>query len=169
MENRVRNIATGIILFLFTFNLIGQTKKLESNDLPQLIKSDTIIVDVEVWVQTPNSEIKQRHKIKVLEKRNEHIKNLIHKKESYESVMDTLIVEIRQLEVENDSLQLMIVEQGKSISSDLMKKYSVNLKRLEESRNQYFILREKFMKVRRALRLLACGNAAIIVLLVIFL
>ena len=170
MGRRIQEVAIGVVLiFSLGLSYSQETKVLLSKDLPQLVSSDTVVIRVEVWVQTPNSEIRQRHKIKILEKRNEHIKKLIKKKEDYESVIDTIINDMSVLERENDSLQKIITAQGESVSIDVRNRLLDNNKRLTESKERYFALQNKMLRVRKALRISFLVNAgALLLLLILF-
>ena len=160
----MRLLILSLALLVYT-NSFSQ-KELKHNELPLLVKEDTIIIDKEVWIQSVESEINQRHRENVLNKKLGKMKDILRKKKGYEIEVQNLIVKMHSLEVERDSLLNIISANRHEVNSELeleLKNLDVQLKK---TKKQYFLLREKYRKVWRTMFFSVATNVILIVIIV---
>lgn len=117
------------------------------HDLPTLISNDTIVINDEVWIESVESEKHQRHKIVVLKRKLDKVRNILKKKQGYEIEIGLLIDKTVSLENERDSL-LLVIRKDIGVVNESVKKRLVRVsEQLDIVKTQYFILKDKKRKV----------------------
>lgn len=156
-------------LFLIVSTTYSQERTLDANNLPEVVKDETVKIQGEVWVEPVEAEIKQRAKINFYKKKIEKIHNVLKDKENIKHNMDSLMTVIDSLSLVRDSLTKRMESSSKNIVSDCQQKLNVLNTRFENARNQYFTVRKKLFATRRKLFLasLVCVGEAVLIIAII--
>lgn len=161
-----------LVIFILTLKILvlasAQTIINEDN-IPTLLKNDTIIIKGEIWVQSVDSEISQRGKIVFYKRKLDRLHHIMHKKQGFESEIDSLVLLTDSLLVVSDSLATELLFALEKESGKIVSKLVTVSARLERTREQYFIVRDK-LKTSRNRKLLLIGviivEGVIVVLLI---
>lgn len=112
-----------IFILLICFWLVmglscfSQVVELDKNNTPLISHGDSLFTMQEMWVQSFESELKQRQSELSTERKNKKLKKLLHtKKTEVLQTIDTLVIEIEQLTAERDSLQQVITKGLQTVS-----------------------------------------------------
>lgn len=127
----------------------AQNRVLDNNNLPEVIKNETVTVKAEAWVEPVDSEIEQRAKINFLEKKIKKIHTTLSDKHNYKHNLDSLFLVIDNITIERDSLNEVIKSGSEEIVKDCSNKSSYLTSQLNSVRNQYFSIRKKHQKLKR--------------------
>ena len=143
----IKRLAIFIYLLISLVNSITQILINEDN-LPVLIKNDTVIVQDEVWIESVDSEIKQRGDILHLNRKLERLHNIMHKKKGYEGEIDSLGLINDSLLIVTDSLNTELLFALEVESGKIVDKLVGVTAMLKSTRTQYFVVRDKLKKSR---------------------
>ena len=138
-----------LLILITCTGLYSQDRILDINNLPEVVKNETVTIKDEVWIEPINSEIKQRHKINVLEKRIDKIHSILKDKENIKHNLDSLLFVINDLSIERDSLNGVLKKGVVSVASDCTNKVAFLNDQLKSVRNQYFSIRKKHQKLKK--------------------
>lgn len=127
-------------------NISYSQRVLNDRDLPILLKEDTIVVKDYVWIQTEDSEVKQRAELLRKENKLVRLRKILTDKKALSEGSDTLIFRLNEV---RDSLEYL-----KSIHESLTKEIQeVNVAKirvLENIANNYkVLLHEADNKIRK--------------------
>ena len=138
------------LLILFTCaSLYSQDRVLDINNLPEVVKDESVTIKVEVWIEPIDSEIKQRHEINLLKKRIDKIHSILKDKENVKHNLDSLLFVINDLSNERDSLNNALKSGVVNVASDCTNRVAFLNDQLKNVRNQYFSIRKKHQKLKR--------------------
>lgn len=146
----------------------------DKNDTPTIIEDEAVYLKGEMWVETVEDEIKQRHKIDVLTKNLGIAKRKLHKiniilkkKRRNELKMDSLIYEISNISRERDSL-LTIVDQEIGLNRKKLLSKIYNLEsRLDFVYGKYVTASQEKKILRKKLFLSIAGNVILVAVLIV--
>jgi hypothetical protein len=147
---------------------------IDKHDTPTIIEDESVYLKGEIWVETVEDEIKQRHKINVLTKnlgiarrKLDKINTLLKKKRRNELATDSLIYQISSISRERDSL-LAIVETEIGLAR---KKLLAEIHKLEGRIDfvygKYIESANEKRKIKRHLFLSIAGNVILVAILVV--
>lgn len=119
---------------------------INENNLPTLIKNDTIIVEGEIWIESVDSEVRQRGDILHLNRKLDRLHKIMHKKKGYEGEIDSLGLINDSLLLACDSLNTELSLALEVESGKIVEKLVTVAAQLKSTRGQYFIIREKLKK-----------------------
>ena len=156
-----------LILIMFACSTCYSQVLLSHHNLPILIEKDTVIVNDEVWIESVESEKNQRHKIVVLKRKLDKVRGILKKKEGYEIEIGVLIEKTISLEVERDSLLLIIYNNINATNLEVKQRVVYLSKQLDIVKSQYFVLKEKKRKVWWVATGSIATNALLLVVIII--
>lgn len=142
-----------IRFLVFLYMLISLVKIsaqsiLNEKNIPTLIKNDTIIIEGEVWIESVDSEVRQRGKILHYKRKLDRLHHIMERKKGFESEIDSLLLITDSLLVVSDSLNAELLLALENESGKLVEKLVTVTARLESTREQYFIVRDKLKRSR---------------------
>ena len=157
------------LILITCTGLYSQDRILDINNLPEVVKNETVTIKGEVWIEPIKSEIKQRHKINVLEKRIGKIHSILKDKENIKHNLDSLIFVIDDISNERDSLNSVLKTSVIKVASDCTNRVAFLNDQLKSVRNQYFSIRKKHQKLKKKTALIigVCIVEGLFVLLLI--
>lgn len=138
-----------LLILITCTGLYSQDRILDINNLPEVVKNETVTIKGEVWIEPIKSEIKQRHKINVLEKRISKIHSILKDKENIKHNLDSLLFVIEDISKERDSLNVVLKTGVVKVASDCTNKVAFLNDQLKSVRNQYFGIRKKHQKLKK--------------------
>ena len=168
-----------LILILLLFRTIcsysqGVKDTIDKSQVPTIIENEEVYIKGEMWLETVEDEIKQRHKIDVLNKnlgiakrKLNKINVILKKKRRNELKMDSLIYEISNISKERDSL-LTIVEQEIGLNRKKLLSKIYNLEsRLDIVYGKYVNATQEKRILRKKLFLSIAGNVILVAVLIV--
>lgn len=156
-----------LILLALTSSVCYSQKEIHLNELPMIIDGDTVYCKQEVWVESVDSEIHQRHKVNVLEKKLNKIRVALKHKEGYEFAIDSMIVQVGDLETERDSLLAIVELEISDVNSEVKKQLISTLSKLKNVKEQYFIIKKEKRKASRIAFISICTNLLFLTVIIV--
>tara|TARA_R110002012_G_scaffold23065_1_gene78767 strand:- start:436 stop:921 length:486 start_codon:yes stop_codon:yes gene_type:complete len=138
-----------LLILLACTGLYSQDRVLDINNLPEVVKDETVTIKDEVWIEPIDSEIKQRHEINLLKKRIDKIHSILKDKENVKHNLDSLLFVINDLSNERDSLNNALKSGVVKVSSDCTNRVAFLNDQLKNVRNQYFSIRKKHQRLKK--------------------
>jgi len=147
---------------------------IDKNDTPTIVENESVYLKGEMWVETVDDEIKQRHKINVLTKnlgiatrKLDKINSLLKKKRKSELEVDSLLYKVSDLSKERDSLLNIIDTEIGLARQELLKKVNNLESRLNFVYGKYVESVKEKRKINRKLFLSVAGNVILVAVLVV--
>jgi len=158
-----------LLILIACTGLYSQDRVLDLNNLPEVVKDESVTIKGEVWIEPINSEIKQRHEINLLKKRIDKIHSILKDKENVKQNLDSLLFVINDLSIERDSLKKVLEKGIVKVSSDCTNRVAFLNDQLKNVRNQYFSIRKKHQKLKRRTALIigVCVVEGVLIVLII--
>lgn len=138
-----------LLILIACTGLYSQDRILDINNLPEVVKNETVTIKGEVWIEPIKTEIKQRHEINVLKKRIGKIHSILKDKENVKHNLDSLLFVIDDISNERDSLNNVLKTSVIKVASDCTNKVAFLNDQLKSVRNQYFSIRKKHQKLKK--------------------
>jgi hypothetical protein len=138
-----------LLILIACTGLYSQDRILDINNLPEVVKNETVTIKEEVWIEPINSEIKQRHEIDLLKKRIGKIHSILKDKENVKHNLDSLLFVIDDVSNERDSLNKVLEAGVIKVANDCTNKVAFLNDQLKSVRNQYFTVRKKHQKLQK--------------------
>ena len=138
-----------LLILLACTGLYSQDRVLDINNLPEVVKNETVTIKGEVWIEPIKTEIKQRHEINLLKKRIDKIHSILKDKENVKHNLDSLLFVINDLSNERDSLNKVLERGVVKVASDCTNRVAYLNDQLKSVRTQYFIIRKKHQKLKK--------------------
>ena len=139
-----------IFIYLLSSFVISISQILINEDnLPTLIKNDTLIISKEVWIQSADSEVRQRGKLLHCSRKLDHLHRILKKKKGFEGEIDSLGLINDSLLIVCDSLNAELIFALEEESGKIVSKLVIVSARLESTRSQYFEVRDKLKNANK--------------------
>ena len=138
-----------LLILITCTSLYSQDRILDINNLPEVVKNETVTIKEEVWIEPIDSEIKQRHEINLLKKRIDKIHSILKDKENVKHNLDSLLFVIDDLSIERDSLNSVLKKGVINVAGDCTNRVAFLNDQLKSVRNQYFSIRKKHQKLKK--------------------
>ncbi len=146
-----------LLVLLIPYSVFSQ-KVIEQ--LPALVQDGTYTVKEEVFIQSVDDEINQRHRFR-------KIRTLTLEKKQLEVNTDSLVRKLALLETERDSLYTIINDEL-ILANDTIKERVVYLdKTIAKIFTEYKALRRKNTKLRKKIFVSAVGNVILVAIIII--
>ena len=116
---------------------LGQVVEVTKDNTPLISHGDSLFTMQEMWVQSFQSELKQRRKLLSAERRNKWLRKKLHtKKKDVLQTIDTLVIEVEMLTYQRDSLQNVITTGLQGVSRDALRQIHTLNKTINEKRSK---------------------------------
>ena len=149
-----------LLLITVSFISFSQHRKIKKRDLPELVKADTIVLEQDVWMQTPESEIQQRHKFK-------KIKELNNKIRKNNVVVDSLVSQIMNVSDERDSLLQVVIEQGRDNAKEAYERLLFYNAKVIELNQEILKYRKKNRRLKRLIIGVFLGYIPLVIIIIL--
>lgn len=133
------NILIPVLFIVLSIPLYGQDT---IKKLPALVGDGTYVVTEEVFIQSVDDEIKQRHRFK-------RIRKIALEKKELEKGVDSLLVKLSALEDERDSLYTTINEDILLINNESKTKLIFLEAEIRKLKRRVYALDERKKKINR--------------------
>lgn len=121
---------------------------INEKNLPTLLKNDTVIITGEVWIESVDSEVRQRGEILHYKRKLHRLHHIMERKKGFESEIDSLVLITDSLLFVADSLNAELLLALENESGEIVEKLVTVTARLESTREQYFIVRNQLKRSR---------------------
>ena len=130
------------IAFIMCLVSIELTAQVTKSSLPILANpKDSLVVNCEAWIESPDSEMEQRLLIVKLENSLNKVHKILKKKQWNEKQIDTLIHNYNRIVKEKDSVLFVLDSVKTSARLDVRKDVKMLQDDLKSVKNKYFEMR----------------------------
>lgn len=142
------------------------TAQITKSSLPILANpKDSLVVNCEAWIESPDSEMEQRLLIVKLENSLNKVYKILKKKQWNEKQIDTLIQNYNRIVKEKDSILFVLDSVKTSVRLDVRKDVKLLQKDLKTVKNKYFEMRRSRNIWRRNTFVSLAGNILLLFVL----
>ena len=142
------------------------TAQVTKSSLPILANpKDSLVVNCEAWIESPDSEMEQRLLIVKLENSLNKVRKILKKKQWNEKQIDTLIHNYNRIVKEKDSVLFVLDSVKTSARLDVRKDVKMLQDDLKSVKNKYFEMRRSRNIWRRNTFVSLAGNVLLLFVL----
>ena len=157
-----------LLLWIAHLSLISQTI-IRKSSLPIIVDRDTLVIETSVWIETEESEIRQRGREKKLRAKLNGVRDILNRKKYKEEAIDSLINEMSILTAEKDSLAKVLDTITKELIDEFEDKLLEKSDKIQSLSIALSEERERVDKLNKKLRICYAVIIAETVLLILIL